>query len=68
VFKDINVNNYIIDVFIPDKDDTMCKVKLTGPQGNRTQLSFIMKKLEDLVLEHALALFPRLREFLAITW
>ena len=30
-FKDIDVNNYIIDVFILDEVFTMCKVKATGP-------------------------------------
>jgi hypothetical protein len=30
-FKDINVNNYIINVFIPDEVFIMCKVKENCP-------------------------------------
>ena len=39
-FKDIDVTNYIIDVFIPEDDFTMCKVKATGPRGNWNTLRF----------------------------
>ncbi len=39
-FKDIDVTNYIIDVFIPEDDFTMCKVKATGPRGNWNTLKF----------------------------
>ena len=39
-FKDIDVNNYIIDVSIPEDDFTTCKVKSTGPLGNWNTLQF----------------------------
>ena len=39
-FKDIDVTNYIINVFIPEDDFTMCKVKATGPRGNWNTLRF----------------------------
>ena len=40
-----NVNNSIIDVFIPQYDFTMCKVKSTGPRGNWNTLKFPHKEI-----------------------
>ena len=59
-FKDIDVTNYIIDVFIPEDDFTMCKkVKATGPHGNWNTLRFPNEEIAGSHLEHALAASPR---------